>query len=61
MVDTAECGVDDLNSGTALVYLYGPELESAIRLKPGWSRSFTQYLGATTGGCAPVLTDDDPF
>jgi hypothetical protein len=44
----------------ALAYFYGVTEARAIRLKPGQSRSFTQYLGAALSSCPEPIAPGAP-
>jgi hypothetical protein len=59
--DSAECGAGGFGEDTALLYYWGVSLETAVRLRAGQARSFTQYLAAGVGGCPAMFTAEHPF
>ncbi len=57
--DEADCVADGLDDpGTSLAYFYGVAPSSAIGLRAGQSRSFTQYLAAAESACPLLIAGD---
>ena len=59
-LDAAACGVGSVADDTAFAYFFGASPQTAVKLRAGWARSFTQYLALDSATCPATIAGEPP-